>query len=149
MTVRVNHGEFITDLYCKPTDGHQYLHFEPCHPSYTKSSIIFSQALKMKRICSQRSDLVANVRRFKDWFRETGYPEDNVNKETKREIKTPSLDLSKTSERTAPGNGGTGVPLLVSYNPFLSRLGQVICENVCFLYQDKEVKQVFTPAPFV
>ena len=27
VTVRVNHGEFITDLYCKSTDGHQYLHF--------------------------------------------------------------------------------------------------------------------------
>ena len=23
VTVRVNHGEFITNLYCKPTDGHQ------------------------------------------------------------------------------------------------------------------------------
>ena len=28
VTVRVNHGEFITDLYCKLTNGHQYLHFE-------------------------------------------------------------------------------------------------------------------------
>ena len=36
-TVRVNHGEFMTNLYCKPTDGHQYLHFESCHPSRTKS----------------------------------------------------------------------------------------------------------------
>ena len=22
VTIRVNHGEFITNLYCKPTDGH-------------------------------------------------------------------------------------------------------------------------------
>ena len=27
-TVRVNQGEFITDLYFKHTDGHHYLHFE-------------------------------------------------------------------------------------------------------------------------
>ena len=40
VTVRVNHVEFITNLYCKPTDGHQYLHVESCHPSHTKSSII-------------------------------------------------------------------------------------------------------------
>ena len=37
VTTRVNHGEFITYLYCKPTDGHQCLHFESCHPSHTKS----------------------------------------------------------------------------------------------------------------
>ena len=48
VTVRVNHGEFITNLYCKPTDSHLYLHFESCHPSHTKSSIIFSQALRMR-----------------------------------------------------------------------------------------------------
>ena len=36
VTVRVNHGEFITNLYCKPTDGHQYLHFESCHLSHTQ-----------------------------------------------------------------------------------------------------------------
>ena len=46
VVVRVNHGEFITNLYCKPADGHQYLHFESCHPSHTKSSIIFSQAVR-------------------------------------------------------------------------------------------------------
>ena len=58
VTVRVNHGEFITNLYCEPTDGHQYLHFESCHPSHTKSSIIFSQALRMRRICSKKSVLL-------------------------------------------------------------------------------------------
>ena len=59
VTVRGNHGEFITNLYSKPTDGHQYLLFESCHPSHTKSSIIFSQALRMRRICSKKSnDLV-------------------------------------------------------------------------------------------
>ena len=50
VTARVNNGEFITNLYCKPADGHQYLHFKSCHPSHTKSSIIFSQALIMRRI---------------------------------------------------------------------------------------------------
>ena len=48
VTVRNNHGELITNLYCKPTDGHQYLHLS--HPSHTKSSIIFSQVLRMRRI---------------------------------------------------------------------------------------------------
>ena len=41
---------------------------ESCHPSHTKSSIIFSQALRMRRICSKKSDLVANVGKLKDWL---------------------------------------------------------------------------------
>ena len=98
VTVRVNHGEFIISLYCKPTDSHQYLHFESCHPSQTKSSIIFSPALRMRRICSTKSDLIANIGKLKDWFKERGYPEDMVNKETKRALESPSLSRSKTSE---------------------------------------------------
>ena len=56
---------------------------------------------------------------------------------------------SKTSKRSVSVNCGTGVSLVVNYNPILCRLGQVIHKNVCFLYQDEEVKQVFNPAPFV
>ena len=63
-------------------------------------------------------------------------------------LESPSLGRSNTSERSMSGNGGTGVPLVVNYNPILCRLGQVICKNLCFLYQDEEVKQVFNLAPF-
>ena len=149
VTIRVNHGEFITSLYFKPTDGHQYLHFESCHPSHTKSSNIFSQNLRMGRICCKKIDLVANVRNLKYWFKERGYPEDMVNKETKKALESPPLGCSKTSERSVSGNGETGVALVVNYNPILCGLGQVILKNICFLYQDEDVKQVFNPSPFV
>ena len=86
-------------------------HFESCHLSHTK---IFSQALRMRRICSKKSDLVANVRKLKDHFRERGYPEDMANKETKRTLESTSLDRSKTSEKSVSDNGGTGVLLLVN-----------------------------------
>ena len=149
VTTRVNNGEFITNLYCKPADGHQYLHFKSCHPSHTKSSIIFSQALIMRRIYSKKSVLVANVGKLKGWFKERGYPQDMVNKETKSALESPSLGRSKTSERSVSGNGRTVVPLVVYCNPVLSCLGQVIHKNLCFLYQDEVVKQVFNPVPFV
>ena len=103
----------------------------------------------MRRIYSKKSDLVANVRKLKDWFKERGYPEDMVNKETKRALESPSLGRTKISERSTSGNCGTREPLVVNYNPILCHLGQVIRKNLCFLYQDQEVKQVFNPAPSV
>ena len=51
----------ITDLYCKPMDGHQYLHYDSCHPDHIKRSIIFSQTLQLKRICSKKNDLNVHV----------------------------------------------------------------------------------------
>ena len=73
VTFRGNQSEFITDLSCKPTDYRQYILFQSCYLSHINSSIIFSQALRMRRICSRRIDLVANVKKLKDWFKERGY----------------------------------------------------------------------------
>ncbi|WP_171480033.1 hypothetical protein, partial [Acinetobacter baumannii] len=41
-----------TDLFVKETDTHQFLHFSSCHPFHTKKGIPYSQALRMRRICS-------------------------------------------------------------------------------------------------
>ena len=44
-------NQFITDLYVKPTDIHQYLHAGLCHVSHRQKSTPFSQALRLNRIC--------------------------------------------------------------------------------------------------
>ena len=32
-----------TDLYCKETDAHQFLHFDSCHPYHTKKGILLAK----------------------------------------------------------------------------------------------------------
>ena len=57
VVIKIKEGRIITDLYCKPTDGHQYLHYDSCHADYIKRSIIFSKTLQLKRICSGKNEL--------------------------------------------------------------------------------------------
>ena len=45
-------GKLETDLYMKPTDCHQYLHYLSSHPEHTKRPIIYSQTLRVNRLCS-------------------------------------------------------------------------------------------------
>ena len=66
-------GGIITDLYCKPMDGHQCLHYDSSHTDHTKRSIIFSHTLPLKRICSEKNDLNVDVEDLKIWFRKRGY----------------------------------------------------------------------------
>ena len=82
----------------------------------------------MRRICFKRSDLVANAKKLKNWFTKRCYPQDMVNKETNTPPETPSIGRLKTFERKVPKR--TGVPLVINYSPFLSRLGQVIHKNL-------------------
>ena len=54
LDVQLSGGELTTNLYIKPTDRHQYLHFTSSHPNHTKRSIIYSQALTVSRISSRK-----------------------------------------------------------------------------------------------
>ena len=74
MVIKTKERRIITDLYCKPTDGHQYLHYDSCHADHIKRSIIFCQTLRLKRICSEKNDLNVHVEDLQTWFRKIGYP---------------------------------------------------------------------------
>ena len=65
LTFKINQGEVIIDLHCRSRDCCQYLHFESCQSSHTKYSLIFTQTLTMRTICSKKSYLVANVKKLK------------------------------------------------------------------------------------
>ena len=62
LVIKLTEGKVVTDLYCKSTDSHQYLHYDSCYAEHIKRSIIFSQILRLKRICSQKSDLNFHVK---------------------------------------------------------------------------------------
>jgi hypothetical protein len=44
--------KMVFDIYNKPTDEHQYLFPQSCHPKHFTKSIPYSQALRIKCICS-------------------------------------------------------------------------------------------------
>ncbi len=47
--VKAEGDKIVTDLYQKPTDSQQYVHFKSCHPSHTKGNLSFNLA---GRICT-------------------------------------------------------------------------------------------------
>ena len=40
--IKTKEGRIITDLYYKPIDRHQYLHYDSCHSDHVKRTIISS-----------------------------------------------------------------------------------------------------------
>ena len=37
LVIKLTDGKIVTDLYCKPTDSHQYLHYDLCHAEHIKN----------------------------------------------------------------------------------------------------------------
>jgi hypothetical protein len=71
--VNIVENNLVTDLYCKPTDSHNYLLFTSSHPTACKNSIPYSQFLRIRRICSKTSDFDKHAIIFGNHFNKRGY----------------------------------------------------------------------------
>ena len=63
-----------TSRYIKPTDRHTYLMYCSFHPHHIKSSIVFSQLIRLKRICSDISEYEHEVKILTQHRLSRGYP---------------------------------------------------------------------------
>ena len=73
LKVSFSNGNLSTDLNIKSTYRHQFLHYTLSYPDHTKRSIIYSQALRISRICSNKSDFLKHLESMKSWFEVSGY----------------------------------------------------------------------------
>ena len=60
-------SDINTDVYQKPTDTHPYLHWTSAHPPHLKYSIPYSQALRLRRICSSNDLLQQRIMEFSNF----------------------------------------------------------------------------------
>ena len=56
VVVKIEDNSLVTDLFYKPTDCHQFLHYESSHPIHIKLSIIYSHGLRIRKICTLDND---------------------------------------------------------------------------------------------
>ncbi len=67
-------GQIAFKLYSKPTDKHNYLRYDSCHPTRMKDSIPFSQFLRIRRICTDISEFDNSAGLIAKHFLRRGYP---------------------------------------------------------------------------
>ena len=58
VTTYQEENRFKATLFVKPTDSHSYLDFSSCHPQTIKSSIPYSQFLRIRRNCMEWTEFV-------------------------------------------------------------------------------------------
>ena len=105
------------------------------HPDHTKPSVIFSQALRVSRICSNKTDFERHLDAGykKSWFQARGYPKHLVQKEMSkvRLYKENINNKQSKSER---------VTFLVKYYTLLESFQIFINEHFSVSDLDKNAK---------
>ena len=111
-----------TDVHQKPTDCHPYLDYTSAHPSHFKSSIPYSQALRLRRICKDNNVLKERIKQYTNYFVACGYKTSFVKKEMERVLEVRRKDTLVKKEK----NKDNRIPLVVTYHPDLPPVGQII-----------------------
>ena len=121
LNVLLGKNKLSTDLHIKPTDCHQYLHYSSGHPEHTKRSIVYSQLLRVSRICSRENDFNRHKSNMKIWFQKRGYPENIIENEMKK-VNFPScIKVQRKKSK--------GIPFVVTYHHLLKQLEEILPRN--------------------
>ena len=124
--VSIDDEEFLTtDLHVKKTDTYQYLHRDSCHPYHCKHGIPYSQALRIRRICSEEENYLRRVRELKGFLTNRGYDEDEVQTQIDKAARFDREALLQSKQSKTPLDR---IPLVVTYHPGLPPL------KGCLLY---------------
>ena len=146
-TVTINHDHSIkTSLYQKPTDRHNFVHQKSYHPFSTKKALPYSQALRIRRICSTAEDERTAIKDLKDQFKARGYKEslleeaiERANSKDRKELLRPRSKQSVKAPLT----------LVTTFNKTLPNLKNVLAKNWDLLSINKDIAKKFTKEPLI
>ena len=125
-TIILDAGTIHTDIYTKPTDTHQYLSPESCHPKHCTTSIPYSQSLRIRRICSRDEDYMKRTKELKEHLKGRGYRDTIVDTQIQLATQTSREEaLLPRPRRPALER----IPLVVTYRPGLTKLHEQHCQE--------------------
>ena len=146
-TVRPNADKKLyTDLYCKPTDSHNYLLYSSSHPKHLTRSLPYSQLLRIRRICHYIEDFDTNAALIGQNFLRRGYPEDLVFESMIRARRTDRATLLLPKQNEEEKNWDNSF-LVTTFNPSCTPLKDIVQSSWNLLGRTAITDQVFHTTP--
>ena len=134
-----------TDLYCKPTDKHQYLLHSSSHPYHTKKSIPYSLALRLRRICSKDEFFDTRSTELERYLTKRGY-KNNFVKSQISTLKENSPEIKKSDR--VPFITTWWAPI-TTYNPALPNIHKVLRQKQPIIHSTERLHDIFKETPVV
>ena len=149
VVVMVQGNKISTDVYCKPTDTHQHLHYGCCNPTHVKKGIPCGQALRVKRICSTEEGYRDRLRDLCSNFIKRGFKENLVDSEFERaRVKTRESLLCQDSNRR-DHKINKRLPLVMTFHPALLGVGKIIHSLWPILHASEDMRSIIEEKPMI
>ena len=140
VTIFLKHGKLRTTLFTKPTDSHFCLNTSACHPSHVLKNITKGQFIRLRRICSRKSDYLLSSEILCKQFIERGSHEKQLKKTIKQVAKMVRNELLRDRIRE---NKDQQTTLVSTWHPKLSAIPSILKHNFQLICSDPKLSKIF------
>ena len=138
-----NDGTISTDQYTKPSDTHQYLHMNSCHPNHVEKAIAFSQATRILRICSDPATALSRCNELIEYLVRRGHGRRRTQLEVQR-----AIDAHRNPQQHIR-NIDRAVYFTVQYHTGLPDIKGTPKKYLHILYTSDRMSMMFSRPPVV
>jgi hypothetical protein len=133
-------NNICTDLYCKPTDTHNYLDFRSCHPKHTKVNIPFNLASRIITIVKNKDLQEKRLTELKLQLKQQNYPDVLIQHGIEQAIsKGPIKTTDRKDTRTSAHDV---IPFVSTHNPRNTNMFPVINSCKIILQKSERMKNI-------
>ena len=134
-----------TKLYTKPTDRPGYIHSKSYHPNSQIKNIPYGQALRAKRISTEKHDLKLALENIKKNFISRGYKPQNVDDQFLRINDVNRKELLEYKEK----KNEKKLKFITTFNRNLPKLREAIGKNWDILLTNEKQAELFKEKPII
>ena len=136
-------GKLCTTLHVKPTVRQSYLHHKSYHPIATKRSITYSQALHIRKICTEDSEYLKHSTNLVQKLNLRGYNQ----KESEDIItKVHAIERKQLLQPKHKIYNGAS-PIIITYNKNLPNMKATLNKNWDILKINNDISSLFQQKP--
>ena len=100
LIIKNGDGKITTDIYRKPTDSQQFLHFRSSHPKSCLKAIPYTLARRLCTIISSKHILETRLSELYHTLRQRGYPPSLINQGINLALQAPQENLRYPSPKS-------------------------------------------------
>ena len=137
----MKNNKLYIKIYRKQTDRQTLLNISSEHPKFLKTSISYSQVLRIKRICSETADFEHQLQELVN----LGYNKISIDQQFSKVKTIDRNELLK--EKTHDKEAQNKIPLVLTYNRFTPNISNIVRKHWNILNISRILQRLFQEEP--
>ena len=141
----IENNTIFTDIFYKPTDTHQFLPFDSCHPRHTKTNIPYCEARRLCTIIDDTKLRDIRLEEMKGFFLRRNYPKKLIDDGIRKACAIPQTILRQVK----PKLESEILPFVYTHNPKNPNMVPLIRSSLELLKSNPHMNKVLNSSKFV